>query len=132
MNWVEVFYEAFRPRNREPRSRVRSSPRFENLQDHAYRHWIDGVRLRPRDYYNNAIWHTQNHHRRFKYTHDNQMKFGYVTRLGRDEFLFTAATPNGGRIFTHFVTQGDYLRRIGIPVTSYSPDFVGPIPAGIP
>jgi RHS repeat-associated protein len=131
--WLKIWGDnILGPRNREPRSRARYSPRFDNLTDHAYRHWIGGSRLRPRDYYNSAVQHTREHHRRFTYTHDNQKKFGYVTRLDGDNFLFTGTSTDGRVIFTHFVTNGGYLRRIGIPVVSYSPDFVGPIPAGTP
>ncbi len=87
-----------------------------------------------RQYLESAVRHTRNYHARYLINYHvnghNFRRYNYVSRLGPDSFLFTSTSENGRNIFTHFVLEGRDLRKKGIDVRSYPPNFIGPM--GIP
>jgi hypothetical protein len=87
-------------------------PRFPDLSRHAADH---APGMTAQAYYDEALSHMATG-TPFRFTHDGQMKVAYITRLGKDSFMFTSTHPTGSMIFTHLreKVNADYLTRRGI------------------
>ena len=84
-------------------------PNFPNLKDHAARH----SELSPRRYYDRALAHSQSA-LALKVWHDGSFKQAFISRLGPNQFRYTAMNLNRTTIFTHMDVTTDYLRNIGL------------------
>ena len=136
--WTVGRRQQRRSRNRRSRSKVKplNDPRFPNARDHWRGHAPNGWSLR--NYFEHALWHTRkgNYGFRQSFSHGGQKKWAYVTRTGSDSFIFTSTSRDGRTVFTHMILSrdgntinGQYLRNLGIKVTSYPKNFIGPIGA---
>jgi RHS repeat-associated protein len=90
--------------------KIKGGPKFPGLKDHARRH----SNLHPNAYYNQAVGHMKTG-KRFKVRHDGKTKIVYITRKGKDRFVFTSTNKSGTVIYTHWddVTE-EYLLNKGI------------------
>jgi hypothetical protein len=117
---------------RGPATRRAARARFPNSLDHARRHPFYGATTRE-DYVNVARRHMEIADGSFLVKYPNgQHRWNFVTRIGRDEFIFTSTSANRNVIFTTYIASGQTIRNMGINVITYPPDFVGPIPMRIP
>jgi len=67
------------------------------------------------DYYKQAVANI-NHGQEFTYWRNGHKRSAYITKIGEDEYFFTATTPSRKTIFTHFVIDRRGLRKMGITV----------------
>jgi hypothetical protein len=102
------------PKKGPHRPRWGNAPETGGLKGHAQKHGgEEGVPRHPQAYYDQAV-DNMNHGRKVPYTHGGQVKTGYVTKIGDDQYLFTGTSKNNQTIFTHMSVQGKYLGNLGI------------------
>lgn len=140
LTWAEGTFKPrrFRPRPRQPNDKPIDpwvfGRDFPNLRTHWVKHAPNGMSQAQ------YLQHARNHVRpggygfRQMFNHNGQSKWGYITRTGNDTFIFTSTSRDGRTIFTHYILSGDgkpisgqVIRNMGINVTSYPENFVGPI-----
>ena len=93
--------------------KIKGGPEFPDLKYHARKH----SDLHPNAYYNKAVEHMSpgKYGKLFKVRHNGQTKMVYLTRTGKDSFIFTSTNKSRRIIFTHMEgVDKDYLINKGI------------------
>jgi hypothetical protein len=91
-----------------------NAPATGGVKGHAHKHGgVGRIPSKPPKYYKHALENMRNG-TRYRFYHDGQFKFGYVTKIGEGRYVFTSVSKNGKTIFTHMEVSEQYLRNLGI------------------